>query len=44
MSKYMRITISVTDEDKKRLIELKSILNQKTYSKVIQTLIKHGKL
>jgi len=41
---YERLTISINTSDKKKLEELKKILNQKTYSKVIQKLIRHGKI
>tara|TARA_R110000782_G_scaffold268574_1_gene365170 strand:+ start:533 stop:673 length:141 start_codon:yes stop_codon:yes gene_type:complete len=39
-----RLTISVSKEDKERLDGLKKALNQNTYSKVIQKLIRHGRI
>jgi predicted CopG family antitoxin len=39
-----RVTISISKSDKERLEELKLITGEKTYSKVIQKLIRYGKL
>jgi hypothetical protein len=39
-----RVTISISKADKDRLDELKKIINEKTYSKIIQKLIRYGKL
>lgn len=39
-----RITISFSKEDIKRLNDKKITLNQKTYSKVLQQLVRYGKI
>lgn len=44
MSEYKRVTISVSPKDMDRIEELKKILRQRTASKVIQQLIRYGKL
>jgi len=44
MVKYHKLSISVDDEEYHRLQELKEILKEKTYSKVIRRLINYGKL
>jgi len=38
-----RVVVSISLEDKARLHELKSVFNVKTYSKVIQILIRYSK-
>jgi len=41
---YKTISLRLTKTDVKRLDDLKSMLNQKTYSKVVQKLIHHTKI
>jgi hypothetical protein len=39
-----RVQVSLSESDKQRLEELKVVFNVKTYSKVVQRLIRYGKI